>query len=384
MGIRLAPMVIVAVTRTYSVLLPEIMESFSMSPSGGGRFVATIEGGSFCSLLILGFIIERIGARRVVLLGLPTVAVSLFVMTSIENLLLLSPVLVLVGSGMAWTATGINTLMAATGSRRSFYLGIMHSIFSAFALVAPIVAGWVLISHSWRTFYIGVGVLAIGLAILFWVCEVALRKSSEACTQPVKAAQGAQKRGPSIATIGLICLGVISLSGIQGAFNTWSYLYVKEMYEVSREFAVLAPTCLWGGLLLGRTALIGLARIFSARTLLISSSLLPAAAMSGERLLSSPSVALLAMFLVGLGISGAYQLGTQWAAERLPHRIGTASTAIMACGWLGNALWPWATGELIERTSYACLFGVVLCGCVVALLSFGLTRDRTAPATPTP
>ena len=278
--------------------------------------------------------------------------------------------------GMAWTATGINTLMATTGQRRSFYLGVMHAFFSAFAMLAPLLAGWTLLWYSWKTWYVGIGVVAIGLTLLLWMYERGLRKPGDADKIQANIVANNSRYGPPFWIILPICLGVFALSGIQGTFNAWSYLYVKETYGVETSFATWAPFCLWGGLLLGRTALIGMARIFSAQTLLIASCLFPSAAMGYEHFFPSAWFSLIAMFLVGLGVSGAYQLGTQWAAERLSHQIGLASTAIMACGWLGNALGPWLTGEIIERTSYSCLVGIVQAGCLLAAFSFGLTRDR--------
>jgi hypothetical protein len=56
-------MAMIAWTRTYSVLLPGIMETFSMSPGQGGKFIATIEGGSFflywCWVLRLNGLVLR-------------------------------------------------------------------------------------------------------------------------------------------------------------------------------------------------------------------------------------------------------------------------------------------------------------------------------------
>ena len=369
-------MAMIAWTRTYSVLLPGIMETFSMSPGQGGKFIATIEGGSFFSLLVLGFAIERIGAARVVLVGLPTVSVSLILMSSVQSSWLLAPILILLGSGMAWTATGVNTLMATTGERRPFYLGVTHSAFSAVSVVAPLVAGWVLVSHSWQTWYRGVSVFILCVTALVWRFEASSNKSNG---QPVRESgdlPGAMSSGPSVLTIGTICVGIFALAGVQGVFNCWSYLYVTNLYEVKREFANFAPACFWCGILVGRIGLTWAAQVFSVRALLIISSLIPALAMGAERWCSSPWVALAAMLLAGLGVSGTYQLGTQWAAERLPHRIGTASTAVMAFGWLGIGLWSWAAGVLIEETSYSGLLGIVLAGSLVAALAF-VTTSRS-------
>ena len=366
-------MAMIAWTRTYSVLLPGIMETFSMSPGQGGKFIATIEGGSFFALLVLGFAIERIGPARVVLVGLPTVSVSLILMSSVQSSWLLAPILVLLGSGMAWTATGVNTLMATTGERRSFYLGFTHSVFSAVSVVAPLVAGWVLVSHTWQTWYRGVSVLILCVTVFVWRFETSSKKSNDQPGQQRGDLPDATSGGPSVWTIATICLGVFALAGVQGVFNSWSYLYVTNLYEVKREFANFAPACFWCGILGGRIGLTWAAQVFSVRALLIISGLIPALAMGAERWCSSPWVALAAMLLAGLGVSGTFQLGTQWAVERLPHRIGMASTAVMAFCWLGIGLWPWAAGVLIEKTSYSGLLGIVLAGSLVATLAFVIT-----------
>lgn len=376
LGARLAPMAMVGATRTYSVLLPGIMATFSFSPAEAGRFIATIEGGSFFSLLLLGFAIERVGAARVVFVGLPTISVALVVLSLLQSTWLLVPVLLLLGSGMAWTATGVNTLMAATGKRRAFYLGITHSVFSAVAVVAPLIAGWVLVSHTWQTWYLGVSVLALCVSALFWRFEVTSKKPAGQPGGESVDALDTTSDGSLVLAIGTICLGLFALAGIQGVFNTWSYLYVTSLYEVKAGFACFFPASFWCGVLAGRLGLTWLAQHFSARNLLIISSLLPVFSLGVERLCASPPVALVSMLLAGLGVSGTYQLGTQWAAERLPHRIGMASTAVMAFCLLGIGLWPWAAGVLIEKTSYAGLFGVVCTGSLLAAVSFMATFRR--------
>ena len=364
---------VIALTRAYAVVLPGIMETFEMSPSQGGRFIATIEGASVVSLLVLGLTIERIGAVRVLLIGLSTVAVTLLAMASIPNMWLLTPILVLLGSGMAWTTTSINTLMAATGRWRSFYLGLMHSTFGAYSVAAPLLAAWVLAWYSWQTWYAGVSVLVIGCAVLVWKIEVLAKDVGDGANRRSREVPIAPGAGPSVRILGTVCLGIFALTGVQGVLNTWSFLYIANVYDVKDEFAMFGPACFWGGILVGRVGMIWLARLYSARRLLILSALVPSVAMGAERFFPSPWVALSAMLLVGVGVSGTYQLGTQWAVERLPNRVGTASTAVMASGWLGIGIWSWIAGVLIEMTSFSCLAAIVLFGSLVAVLSFGAT-----------
>ena len=97
-----------------------------------------------------------------------------------------------------------------------------------------------------------------------------------------------------------------------------------------------------------------------------------------EQAVASWPFALAAMFLTGLGVSGTYQLGTQWAAERLPDRVGTASTAVMASAWLGVGTWPWIAGLVIESVSYSAIVYVLIAGTLIGALAFSLTRQPNA------
>ena len=371
---RLSPMLVVAWTRAYSVVLPGVMDTFGLSPSQAGRVVAMIEGGSFLSLLVLGVMIDRIGATRVLGIGLPTIAVTLITLTSIQNFGVLSIALVLLGSGMAWAATGVNTLMADTGHRRAIYLGVLHSVFSVFAIVSPIIAGVIVAWDSWQTYYRMVALLALVVAILVCWFERMKPRSHQHVKETCVRTRG--KTGDFVKRLFTLCLGVFAIAGVQGIFNTWSYLYVDRMYAVVHERATLAPICFWVGILVGRTSLIGLSRRYAPRTLLIYLSVVPGMALLVEQYCSNYVVALGTILVAGIGLSGTYQLGTAWAAQRTPEQLGAASTAIMAFAWLGIGSWPWAAGVLVERYSYSSLIWIVMSGSVLAASAFLATSSR--------
>jgi len=394
--VRLTPMWVVAWTRVYAIVLPGLIESFELNLAEAGQFIATIECGSFLSMMALALFIERLGAVRVLLIGLPTVAVALLLVTIVTPIWILYPCLVLLGSGMAWTATGINTLMAATGKRRAYYLGILHSFFSACAVVAPLVAGAFLAAADWQTYYRMVAVLALVVGLFVWWNE-AHGEADSAPDEPLdgnaKLVQGQQRLsapGPgnqwnsSARAIATVCLGVTAMTVMQGSLNTWSYLYVQEVYHVNHQQATIAPTVFWMGILVGRLGLIPLSRRWSCRSLLIVTSLLPSTALLIERSCGSYVVALAALFTAGLGVSGSFQLGTAWASERIPDRVGTASTAVMASAWLGIGCGPWLTGVFIQRSSYASVGTVVVAASALAVVAFVLTRPQPRLPADTP
>ena len=376
--VRLAPMLVVSWTRVYAVVLPGVIGTFDLSLSQAGLFVATIEMGSILSMLVLGVLIERMGAVRVLRFSLPVIAASLLVMTLIPAFGLLLPVLLLLGSGMAWSATGVNMLMAATGERRAFYLGVLHSAFGAFSVAAPLVAGIVLAWDRWQTYYQMVALITLIMAVLVWKFERGNGPSlqTDGHLPRTGGVSSSFQAGKTVMSLIGVCLGVFALAGVQGIFATWSYLYVASMYDVGHERATWAPALLWVGILSGRIGLIGLSRRYSARTLLMASSFLPGAALIVERLCSSYWVALASLFVAGVGVSGTYQLGTAWAAERAPECVGTASTAIMTFAWLGIGVWPWVTGVVADHFSFSALIFVMLAGSAMAFMAFSVTREK--------
>ena len=383
LAFRLSPMFIVSWTRTYSVVLPGVIATFGLTHSQAGLFVGIIESGSFASLLLLGLVIERLGGVRVLAISLPMVACALLLMTSIKSFLWLIPVMLLLGTGLAWTANSVNILMASMGERRAFYLGILHTTFSAFSVIAPLAAGLIVSWGSWQLFYRLIAVVAILLTILVWRLQHT-SQSSPSNPMPAKRSSPnpqAKTAWQSIRVILTVCFGAFALAGVQGTLNTWSYLYVEDRFHVAHETATLAPAAFWIGILLGRFALTLLSQHFSARSLLLLSSLVPGMALQLMPLCSAYGLAMVLLFMAGLGVSGTYQLGTSWAAERIPTRTGIASTAIMAFAWLGIGIWPWTTGILIDHYSFDTLPHIAFAGSILAASAFFLTR-RTRITTP--
>jgi predicted MFS family arabinose efflux permease len=81
------------------------------------------------------------------------------------------------------------------------------------------------------------------------------------------------------------------------------------------------------------------------------------------------------LVLLGAGVSGAFQLGTSWAAELHPGRIGTASTLVMMSAAAGIGIWPWITGVVVDATSFYAMPGIILAGLLMAGAMFAATKE---------
>lgn len=285
LALHLAPMFLVAWTRTFAVVLPGVIETFDLPAGEAGLFVFMVEMGSFLSLLLLGFVIDQVGAFWGLRVGLVMLMVALLATAQVRQFSLLPLALLLLGSGIAWTATSINTLMAAMGERRSYYLGLMHSFYGFAAVLAPMVAGVVMAWDTWQSYYRLLSALSLGMFILVWKFEVGRESTGKGASEDDVFADADVKgagwsRGLStLKPIAGICLGVFALAGVQNVLNTWIYLYTSHTYNANHGQATLSPTVYWIGILLGRVGLIFLSEKYSARCLLIALSLLPAGAL---------------------------------------------------------------------------------------------------------
>jgi len=365
-----AMMVIPWIRSTLGVILPKLIDTYDLTISQAGLVSIFLESGSVTGMLSLGFVIDRIGAARIAVWGLPVIGIALFAVTEATSFGILAVMFFFVGIGVALTASGVNTLMATTGKRRAFYLGLLHSCFSVFAIATPLIAGALLTASDWQTFYFVVAAIALFMMILFRIIGYTGEMVQTAGENPLSDATG-----PALRRIATVCLGVFALAGVQGVIITWSYLYMVNVHGLSHGLATLAPSLLWVGILVMRSVSIALSRRHSERTILLWSIAGSMAVVAFEQTMLLPIVSMTAMILLGMGVAGAFQLGTAWAAERIPGRIGTASSAVMASAALGIGVLPWVTGITIDATDYSGMMVVSLGGMILAASMFGITAQ---------
>ena len=325
--------------------------------------VFAIEIGSFATMLGLAFVMDRFGAGRILQWGLPTLGLALLATSLTRSVSILPLFLFMVGVGIAMSASSTNTLMAATGVRRNVYLGWLHMSFSAFSVVVPLVAGYLVAAYDWQTFYQLLFVLSLLILLAYRLAEG---------NGPVdRSTAGLSSGGQALRRNLTIYMGVFFLAGVQGIVMSWSYMYVIDQHQVEHGMAVIAASSVWDGVLVGRAANIRASRHFSLRAILRASCVV---AMVGEYALSSIWSTLLCFVGVGIGVSGTFQHGTAWASERTPHQVGAASTFVMAAAALGIAVWPWLMGLSAEAYGFATLPLVAGAGLILAMLSFAVTR----------
>ena len=368
--LRIVPMLMVAWARPFGLVLPGLIKTFGLSLDEAGFCITVLEIGAVTSMLILGWTMDRWGALKLIslTLALGSAALLFSAVSPSYNLLLVS--FFLIGTGSAGTASSVNALMASTGERRSFYLGLAHALFGLSSIVAPIASGFIIGNSGWQAYYGLVGLAGLLFSVAFYLATRGELKN----WKPNSLSEERDSVVVVLRRIGPVCLGISALVGVQGIFNSWSYLDSVERFQADHARASLVPAYFWLGILLGRMFQTFLARRFHARILLMGSCFVTVAAAQFVGLAGSLWIASVFLVVVGIGVSGAYQLGTAWAVELCPRRVGAASTFVMASASLGSGICTWITGIVVERIGFVAVPWVVTTVLAFGVVAFGVKR----------
>ncbi len=368
--LRILPMSMVAWARPFSLVLPGLISTFGLSLDEAGFTVTVLEIGGVSAMLILGWTIDRWGALRLISLALTLASIALIASAFSPTYEVLLLTFFLIGTGSAATACSVNALMAATGDRRAFYLGLTHALFGLSSIAAPVAAGIIIGTSGWQKYYALIGLIGLMFSVAFHVTTREARKTWMP-PAPLVRSEGVVD---VLKDIGPVCVGVSAVVGVQGVFNSWSYLDAVSRYQIGHASAALAPAYVWVGILVGRTIYTFLGREFQPKQLLIGSCVVAAFATHFVGLASEFWVAMCSLVVLGIGVGGAYQLGTAWAVELSPRRIGAASTFVMVSAAMGSGICTWVTGIVVESQGFEAIRWVVSVVLVVGMLSFSTRR----------
>lgn len=351
------------------VIVPQVIASFGLSLSQGGVMVALQQSASVVTQLVTGLLVARYGAVAVLLGSAATIALAALSASVAPGFALVVCFLWLIGIGTSSTAAATNALMAETGSRRAFYLGMMHSTHSLLSIVVPLLAGAVVAWATWREYYRLLVLVALVVGAVLWRFEGGPKRKG-AATGPPPAFSSLAAQWGRMGSIYWLCVGVAFMAGTQASLATWGYSYMVDVYGSPHQQAALATSFFWAGILVGRLSAIPLSARFSERRLLLTGIGLCFLALATDWLWQSPGVAMAALVVAGYGVSGAFQLGTAWAAAVEPERIPVASSLVMASASLGGLILPMTTAFFADHFGFASFRWLMLVGYLVSAAGY--------------
>lgn len=219
-------------------------------------------------------------------------------------------------------------------------LTFLNFSWSAGALLAPLLAGWILLHHTYRVAYmlLAVAAAAAALCSFLWIRDRA---------EPVQPIAG-KPSFRNISIIAAFALAAFLEVGVENTSAAWLSTFALRTTTSGDALAATVSSLYWVGFLAAR----GLAGFVLLRippihvlrvamgTALIAALLLAAS--------TTASVRTIAMFLLGFGLAPLYPLVIAGSMARARH-VADSRWVLAAAGFGGSVL-PWLVGTISAHT----------------------------------
>jgi fucose permease len=346
-------------------LLPSIALAFHLSDKqSGSLFFLYFIGAAIGALLCLG------RYARLMTAGFLAVAASCVAIAN-ANAALLPPLFFVLGVGVGIPMSAV-TMFAGRkfGDRSAAPLTFLNFSWSAGALLAPLFAAQILVSHTYLTAYLVLAVVAVAAAIACWLVLE---------EPPARSVPDPQTGMRNLGWIALFAVLTFLEVGIENTTATWLATYVMRGSHTGAALAAASSSLYWCGFLISRGLFSLVLLRFNATRVLRGAVLIGAFASVALVAFAGPLERGFAMLILGATLAPVFPL----LLSRFFARARNASDSrwvLSVCGFGGSVL-PWLTGWISAASSLRVGLTTVPAALVVmlALLPFALGRQQAAP-----
>lgn len=350
-------------------LLPSLASAFHLSDSQSGTLFLCYFGGSALGPLLCIGRYARMMSLGFLLAALACVGIAA------SHGTLLQPIFFFLGIGVGVPMSAVSIFAGAKfGNQSAAPLTLLNFSWSAGALIAPLLAAHLLVSHTYRAVYLLLAVCAVCLAV---VCGALLRDP-----QPHAAVRAPQPVLRNLGWIVLFAFLAFLEVGIENTTSTWLATYSLRTVEKGAAVAAATSSFYWIGYLGSR----GLASIVLLRAqalhVLRAAVLIALAAASLLVGLTGPQERTAAMLVLGAALAPIFPLllARFFAGA---DRATDSRWVLASCGFGGSVL-PWITG-LVSAHAHSLRVGLLVVPAALFLIActlpaLGSTRTQASAA----
>ena len=338
---------------SYGATVPSLLAdpAMTVSRATAGTVGSLVAVGMLVGAGCSGALTNRLGPRRLLLIGAAAFSLGMLVCALAPSFLLFGAARLVVGIGLGVvlpTLTGYVADLSGEG-RRSRNVGLMMAGYATGALLAPLIGAALLPGASWRWIYVLGGLPAILLL------PVAARILTESPVHLRRSGHGGGllglapllSRGVRAATL---LFWVASFCGLLLVFAVGTWLpTIMQASGYSIGSALLQTAVMWVGAGAGMVAGGRIADGVGIKPVVVVAFLVGSASLLGMSL-RPPLVALfLLMFVSGLGFIGSQVLTNAFIVTRYPEQLRGAGIGwALSVGRLGAILGPSMGGWILS------------------------------------
>lgn len=351
-------------------LLPSLQFTYSRSGNLGSFPLA----GILVSTLLVGPILDLMGAKKVLAIALVLVAASLGVMPTLHSYSELAAASFVYGLAGGGLNTATNALVADISvAGRAAALNLLGFFFSLGAISAPLMLSSV--GGSFSTSVVLRALAILCLIVLLFVLSLQF-------PSPMKSGTSLRSllRVLSYGTVWLFAALLFFESGSENCAFVWTSKIVTDALHTSANRANMALVALSAALGAGRiAAALFLRWLGSARTIWLSAAVIVAGSIV-MRNATQMSGMIVAAIIIGLGLSAVFPTALGMAGDRFPEETGTVFGAIIAVALVGGTAGPKIAGWIAPYDIRLVLLIPIFAAVAVATLAVIIAKRPLQPA----
>ena len=345
---------------TLPAALLRAASEFGITPECLAMVAAVQFAGFVVAAMVGGMLSDRFGKQRIMeaACGLTALGAMMWAGAARLQTAVWSAALLGIGGGVleSMASSLVSDLFP---ERRKFMLNISQIMYCIGAVTGPVLMGHLLpMGVSWRWFFLGVGVLSVGLGLLYMVCRMPPVRGDEHVRMDVLRRLA---RRPSF-MLPAVCLFLYVLS--ESAVAVYANLYLRTVRGAPEAWAIYSLSGFWIAMGIGRLLCARIPEGVSYRKVIGALCVATAVGLCAQAVARDWRVSFALVMLAGLTFSGIWPLIVGMTATVNRGYSGTVIGATIAIGALGcvaappmmNALFAWLPGPVAMAAAAAPIF----------------------------
>jgi MFS family permease len=353
------------VSGTWAPRIPAIKSNLDLDAGDLGIALTAFALGLLVGTRVVGLVLDRVGTRLPIRLGLPVLCVALVSVALARNLTSLTATFAFLGfmSGFLDVAMNTNAVAVERTYARPIMSGL-HGLWSVGLLAGSAVAA-------------GAAALGIGVELHFSIVAAVLVVVAAASTgnllqvAPAPAAADPAVPARRVWTVPALLLGMIAFGSFvgEGAAADWSAVYLHERIGTGTGVAGLAFVAFSVGMIVSRFAGDRLSLRIGPAAATRAGASIAAVGLALSLLAPSPGTAIAGYLLCGLGLGPIVPIAFSAAGNVDHSRSGAILGLVVTIAYLGSVIGPVIIGFTADSVGLraALVFPVLLALMTAAL-----------------
>lgn len=322
----------------------------------------------------VGILQDRIGKRTVLNIGMLITAMGLFFPYFFYSFEMALFGFAMLGIGNTIVQVSANPLLVdvVPANRRSSFLSLSQFVKAIGSMIAAPLAGWLALKFGdWKLLFLVFGVVSLLSVIWLYFNDIEETKNTEK-----RATFASSFKLLGSGYISMMVLGIFLVVGIDVGVNAFSGQFLLAKFNSAQTFAESGRSVYFFGKMLGTLGGAILLAKLSTRKFFIWSTILGLISILSLIFAPADSVAMVLIFVIGLGVANIFPIIYSLTVEKFPLRTNEIS-GLMIMAVCGGAVLPLLMGWISDLTENVVTAMMVLVAAISYLLFLSLFSAKS-------